>query len=242
MALQDFKVSSLNFGVDGMNLQNNISGEWSDVAIYTVPHNRVIVPFDGRIMYLKPTGKTTVNQDPGSSTTVSLGHNIEETPGENVGDMAQVYVDDGGWTEAEVSSIDYAANEVTYNVGALSTGSGLDHIVYAQLAEGQFRFVVDKPSGANTRRASLSTFSMRKLLQRNHQKIDTAPRLRRTLPVISKARLIISANVSATVAWEIDDANHPNDIAQLDLPTAFGRMDQVGSQLESQFKQIFSGV
>ncbi len=83
MALQDFKVSSLSFGKENMSLQNNISGEWSDVAIYTVPHNRVIVPFDGRIMYLKPTGKTEVNQDPGSTTTVALGHNIEETPGES---------------------------------------------------------------------------------------------------------------------------------------------------------------
>jgi len=246
MAVENLKISSLTFDDERADLASNITGEWTDVYTYTVPQNRIVLPFDGRDMYVKLTGSEefTGTDVDGSTVTLGLGNfDPVETPQESESKYVSAWVDGSsdGWQEVPVTDVDTSTDEITLDTSGVA-GSSQDVYIYAQFRQGQGRFYVQKPSGGSVRKASLHTFNVGKMHQRNFYKPDQAPTLARTLPIIENSRFILAVKTKVSLAWDLDHSDHPNNAAKLEIPAAFGRMDQVGENTVREYKQIFSGV
>lgn len=259
MAMQDYKVTTITLDNDNVSIQKNIADEPTDIITYTVPKNRVVMPLDGRVLMFRITSHIAFNKDvTGSTVTLDFS-----SPGTNDGidlpfspdtldkQMFTIWVDDDGtWKSLDHSDLQvdsksayYNNNQIVLDTSSLSSSTSEDIEVYSQFYSGNYKWYVEKPSGSNIRRLSLSEGGIGSFVQRNWFDMETSPpTLARTFPVLEHGRIILSMNSGTTINdWDRDDSDHPNKAAMLSLPVAIGRMDQIGGDVERQIQEIFGG-
>lgn len=252
--LKDFKIKRLELDDSIISRESNIADEWTDVITATVPENRILAPLDGRIMYFKiPTVEEQSSPGLGESTDEDItlsNFDIVKTDGQDPDKYVKVWVyddDDSSWHEVSVNSVT-EPDTVNVDTDALTTTA--ECVVMGQFRLGSAKIYAQKPSGGSVKKVALRQFNVGKIHRRNTNKVDTAPTLSRTLPLIQGSRLLVSLKTEhdiyldgyTTSAHEETLGGSPNDIATFSIGAAWGRMDEVGEDVTEKFNKIFSGV
>lgn len=256
--LSNFKISHWTFESSEASLQDNITSEWSDVATWTVPDNRLVLPLNKRIFRLMLTAtEAFTSQDISGSGTANLDLSSIKIPNPlsaSDNNILKILADlDGAGSKdwdseyTDFDSINYWDADTNPNrviVNEDNSHGSADLKVIVPFVTGSVRFMVEMPAGNNLKRMSMGNYTLKYLHQANYEKPEAAPRLSTTFPLIEKMKLHLQLKTPRTLYWHesgegLGSATLDNDVAFAWIPVAIANMSEAPSDMVERVRAKF---